>query len=173
MIKKPLFFFLCLCTIKSNADTPGKQPMSESKISIQNITRLAAYDFYWQVERDSVALIKGDTTVLIPSSGGAPYNAAFWGINKTTNKSTDTLSFENYYAPDYLVMIDTIDNNKFRYTKKEISNNNAGGVSGDKDDVAYAKTNSTKIIMFSAISLIALILLVWYFIRKKNTTQDV
>lgn len=173
MIREFLFIFLCLCTIKSNADAPGKQPMSESKISIQNISRLADYDFYWQVEYDSAKSIMVDTILLIPSSGGAPYNAAFWGVHKTTKQSTDTLSFENYYAPDYLIMIDTIANNKFRYTKKEISNNNAGGVSGDKDDLDYAKNSSTKIILLSAISLIALILLVWFFIRRKNTTKEV
>lgn len=169
MIKKLLLLIVSLYAFKINADTPGKQPMSSSKVTIQNINKVTGYDFYWQAEYDSARSITGDTILVIPSSGGAPYNATFWGVNRITKKSTDTLSFENYYAPDYVVTIDTIDNNKLRYTKNEIPNDNAGGVTGNAN---YDNTTnrSAKIFMFAAISLIALILLIWFFIRRKNAS---
>lgn len=172
MIKKFSLLIFCLYATITKADMPGKKSMSDSKVIIQKINKLTAYDFYWRIEDDSAKLIKGDTTLSIPSSAGAPYNAIFWGVNRETQKSTDTLSFENYYAPDYTVSIDTIENNKFRYTQKKILNNNAGGVTGD-NDVNDEKTNSSRIIMFGAISLIALILLIWIFIRRKSTSRNV
>lgn len=173
MIKKIVCLGICLCLLKSYADTPGKQAMGTSKIALKNIDQLTGYDFYWQLEYDSAKSIISDTTVIIPSSGGAPYNAMFWGVNKATKKSTDTLSFENYYSPDYLITIDTIADNKFSYTKKEIPNNNNSGGYANSDNSNTSGVNpSSKIILFAAVSLIALILLSWFFIRRKNKTQN-
>lgn len=166
MLKKFLLVFILMYAFKINADTPGKQRMSSSKVTLQNINKLTGYDFYWQLENDSSMPIMADTTLVIPSSGGAPYNAAFWGINRVTKASTDTLSFENYYAPDIVVTIDSIPNDNFRYTKNEMINDNAGGVLGN--DNPDEKNNRSEIILFSAISFTALILLIGFFIRRKN-----
>lgn len=166
-MKKAFLLLICLCLFKLKADTPGKQKMNSSKVTLQNINKLTGYDFYWQLKNDSPMLIMADTTLVIPSSGGAPYNAAFWGVNRGTKASTDTLSFENYYAPDYVVTIDSISNDNFRYTKNEMRNDNAGGVLGN-DDPGEKNNRSEKIILFSAISLTALVLLIWFFIRRKN-----
>lgn len=164
-MKKTFLLIICLCVFKLKADTPGKQKMNSSKVTLRNINKLTGYDFYWQLKNDSAMSIMADTTLVIPSSGGAPYNAAFWGINRVTKVSTDTLSFENYYAPDYVVTIDSISNDNFRYTKSEMRNEIAGGVLGND----YPKKNSrSEIILFSAISFTALILLIWLFIRRKN-----
>ena len=171
MIRKLFVCILCISILNLNADTPGKQSMNSSKVVIENINRLTDYDFYWQPEYDSAKLVNSDTTFVIPSSGGAPYNATFWGVNKATKHSTDTLSFENYYAPDLLITVDSINNNKFHYSKKEISNSNAGGVLGDNNSTKPGD-RPTKLILYSSISLIALILLVWYFMRRKTKTDE-
>lgn len=169
MVKRFLLSILCLYAFKSNADAPGKRAMSESRISIKNITRLTGYDFYWKFGDNAETMVTEDTSVSLPGSGGAPYNAIFWAINKASNTSTDTLHFENYYAPDFEVTIDTIVNNKFRYQKKEIANNNAGGIfDGDKNGTG---SRSTTIYVLAGISLLALILLVWFFMKKKNSSQ--
>lgn len=174
MLKNVLFLICCLYFISANADAPGKRAMSESKISIKNTEKLSDYIFYWKGKYDTANVFYSDSTFSIPGSGGAPLDAIFWAVNKKTNVSTDSLFFSNYYAPDYVITLDTVAGTKILYAKGEISNSNAGGdYGGDKDYYDGGTTRSTKIILFSAISLIALILLIWFFIRRKNLTKEV
>ena len=169
MIKKILLLTLCLNLFETQADAPGKRSMFESKVTFKNIPRQGDYIFYWKGRYDSAHAFTIDSTFIIPGSGGAPMDGSFWGVNKNTNQSTDTLFFSNYYAPDFIIKLDTISNSKLLYSKEQVSNSNNGSYNGDNDYSKDEGTNrSTKIILFSSISLIALILLIWYFIRRKS-----
>ncbi len=168
----PIFFILLSSIIY--ADTPGKRSMGDSKIFLKNIAVVKDYNFYWKLDNDSALVINTDTTLTIPGSGGKPYSAMLWAVNKKTNDVTDTIFFDNYYSPDYAINIDSIYNNKLLiYTKKETGNNNAGGdgLSINADDRHSGKM--TKITFLSAASLIALILLVWFFIKRKVKEKNI
>ncbi len=167
MAKKIFFVITCLYIFSANADAPGKVAIADSKITFKNIAKQIDYIFYWKGEYDSAKTFNNDSIFTIPGSGGKPMNAMVWGINRKSNTSTDTIFFSNFYAPDFIVTLDTISNNKLLYSKEQVSNSNDGNYYGDSS----ADTKSPKhsnIILFSVISLIALILLVWFFIRRKN-----
>lgn len=170
-MKKIVVLLILFCCVKAIADTPGKKAMYESDISIKNTARLSNYVFYWKMEKDSAAMFHHDTTLSIPGSGGRPMNATLWAVNKKTNASTDTLFFDNYYAPDYEITIDTVTfENKLLYAKKEMANNNgAGDVSGSSNGES---ADPSRVFLFSSISFIALILMVWFFARKRNTRRQ-
>lgn len=171
MAKKILFTIACLYFFTADADAPGKRAMSDSKITFKNISKQSDYIFYWKDKYDSAQAFTIDSSFIIPGSGGTPMNAMVWGINKKTNTSTDTIFFSNYYAPDFIITLDTISNNRLLYSQAQVSNGNDDGYytdsTGDKsgDSRSLIRNN---IILFSVISLIALILLVWFFIRRKN-----
>lgn len=171
MIKKIVFSIAFLYFFIANADAPGKRSISESKVTFKNISKLSDYVFYWKGAYDSARLFTTDSSFIIPGSGGAPMRATCWGINKKTSESTDSIFFDNYYSPDFIITLDTISGNKLLYSKSQISNSNEGSYYGDRTDDKYADSNSGRfnnIILFSVISLIALILLIWYFIRRKK-----
>jgi hypothetical protein len=153
--------------LTAGADTPGKKPMGDSRITVKNINRFSDYDFFWIGKySNKMIIIKSDTTVAVPGSGGAPDNGLLWAVNRSSKTSTDTLYFENYYAPDYEVAIDTIDNNKLRYSKREISNNNSsGGIIADENE---GSGGNNMITLFATISLAALLMLVLFFMRRKK-----
>ena len=167
MIKKILLAVACLYFFTAYADAPGKRAMSDSKITFKNISKQSDHIFYWKGKYDSAQAFTIDSTFIIPGSGGAPMDGMVWGINKKTNISTDTIFFSNYYSPDFIITLDTISNNKLLYSKAQISNANDGGDYGDStgDPKSPQKNN---ILLFSVISLIALVLLIWFFIRRKK-----
>ena len=172
MVRKILFALAYLHFYTANADAPGKRSMFESKVTFKSISKLSDYVFYWKGEYDSANAFNIDSTFIIPGSGGAPLSAIFWGMNKKTSESTDSIFFDNYYAPDFIITLDTISNNKLLYSKSKVANSNDGSYYGDNsgDDSGDSKsTGRNNIILFSVISLIALILLIWYFIRRKNS----
>ena len=170
MGKKFLFVVACLYFFLANADAPGKVAIADSKITFKNIAKQSDYIFYWKGEYDSAKAFSVDSAFIIPGSGGKPMNAMVWGINKKNNTSTDTIFFSNFYAPDFIVTLDTISNNKLLYSQTQVSNSNDGnyyGSSGDSSGDTKSPEHSN-IILFSVISLIALILLIWFFIRRKK-----
>ena len=171
-MKKAICLIPLFCFFIANADAPGKRAMSDSKISIKNTSRLSEYNFYWKLEDDSVSMFNRDSTFTIPGSGGRPMNATLWAINKNTNASTDTIFFSNYYEPDYTITIDTVTGNKLLYSKSAVSNGNEGGDFADKDGDGAKVSKSSRIMLFSGISLLALILLIGFFIRRKNSKNS-
>ena len=173
MAKKILFAIACLYFFTAIADAPGKVAIADSKIIFKNIAKQSDHIFYWKGEYDSAKAFSADSTFIIPGSGGKPMNAMIWGVDKKTNASTDTIFFSNFYAPDFIVTIDTISNNKILCSKEQVANSNAGNYYGDSSADYSKPSNSTTIILFSVVSLIALILLVWFFIRRKNKTNAV
>lgn len=168
---KKNFFFLVITFsfLIVQADAPGKKPMYQSDVTIQNVSKLADYDFYWQLEYDSARIFNADSTFIIPGSGGKPMDALLWAMNKKTKTTTDTIFFSNYYAPDYIIAIDTVRGNKLIYSKTTKQNNNAADAYEDSADGKGSGTNGyKKIILFSAISFAALIILVILFIKRKK-----
>ena len=117
-----VIFLSALMSFNAFADTPGKATMYDSQISFQNIEKFAEFNFYWKRERvDQPQLITKDISVSMESTHGAPTEYYFWAVNKVTQKSTDTIEFHNYYAPDYVIILNSI-NDSIRFTKKELSN---------------------------------------------------
>lgn len=172
MIKKIIFSIACLYFFTATADAPGNKAVSDSKVTFKNVSKLTDYVFYWKGKLDS-AKFNIDSTFIIPGSRGVPMSALFWGINSKTNESTDSIYFDNYYAPDFIITLDTISNNKLLYSKSQVANSNDNSYYGANSGEGSADPKSsghTKIILFSVISLIALISLIWYFIRRKNKT---
>lgn len=168
-MKKAIFLFPLFCFFIAQADVPGKRAMSDSKISIQNTSRLNGYGFYWRLEDDSARMFSHDSTFIIPGSGGRPMNATLWAVNKSTNASTDTIFFSNYYDPDYTITIDTVAGNKLLYSKSAVSNGNEGGDSVKKNGYGANSSRSFRIMLFSGLSLTALVLLIGYYIKRKNS----
>ena len=170
MAKKFLFALACLYFFSANADAPGKVAIADSKITFKNLAKQSDHIFYWKGEYDAAKVFTADSTFIIPGSGGKPMNAMVWGIDKKTNASTDTIFFSNFYAPDFIITIDTVSNNKLLYSQEQKPNSNNGNYYGNSNDssVNTKSPGHTNIILFSVISLIALILLIWFFIRRKN-----
>ena len=136
MVKKIIFSIACLYFLNAQADAPGKRSMSDSKITFKNTGKLSGYTFYWQLQNDSAEAFTNDSTFIIPGSGGVPTRATVWGIDKKTSESTDSIFLDNYYAPDFIITLDTISGNKLLYSKDQKANGNDGGYysdnSGDK-----------------------------------------
>ena len=172
MIKKLglqiIFIFLSLIIF---ADTPGKRSMSDSKIILKNTANFKDYIFYWKLENDSALVLNADTALTIPGSGGRPLSAMIWAVNKSTNANTDTLFLDNYYSPDYTIRIDTVYGNKLLYTRDKISNGNSLG-DGLTYDAENRSDRTSKISILVGTSLIALIFLIWYFIKRKAKEKN-
>ncbi len=181
-MKQLLTLILIVSAQYTFADTPGKAKMHPSKVSFQNLASLTDYQFYYRATRsnnDSIYVLK-DVSVIIPSSGGAPDGIEFWGVNNSTKKHTDTIEVNNYYAPDYVFIINKIQNDSIYYTKKELSNANEILSEGNTDDIANkeliadakkAKQNHyIKIGGFVALGVAALGGIVWFLRRRKKQT---
>lgn len=117
--KNLLLTIIVLSFFNVKADTPGKAKMHESKVSFQDIKKIAGYTFYWKEEdKDKYDTIISDSTLILASSAGATYSYLFWGINNVTKKSTDTIQFHNYYTPDYVVIIKEVKLDSIYYSQK-------------------------------------------------------
>jgi len=173
-MKRSITLLSLFCFSIAIADSPGKKPMYESNISIKNTSRLGDYNFYWSVEGDSARVFSHDTSLTLPGSAGRPMNAILWAVNKKTNTSTDTLFFDNYYAPDYIITIDTVAANKLLYSRVTVANNNSNEEvdSSDKESGASSPGKRSRIMFLAGISLAALLVLVALFIRRKKATNS-
>lgn len=161
------------------ADSPGKREMHPSKVTFQNIQQLAGYTFYYQFHYSgNTGTFTADTTLIIPPSGGAPDEVQVWAINNKSKKSTDTITFSNYYAPDEVIILSGIKNDSLLYTKAGLSNNNeivsdtnTGSITNKelvKEAEAVKKNHYYKIVAYSGAAVIALTALVWFFIKRKK-----
>jgi hypothetical protein len=172
-----LLILLSLATNFVSADAPGKKAMYSNKVSFQNTRKFDQFDFYWKFESDSARSFNSDTSFIIPGSAGRPMGAQFWAVNKKTKNHSDTIHFQNYYDPDYVIILDSIAS-KLIYHQTSLSNknqltDNAGADEVEnKDLVKDAKkaniNHLIKMIAWGAASAIAFILLVWLFIRRKH-----
>ena len=159
------------------ADMPGKATMYNSKVNFQHIPALKGYAFYWQQHNGETIPVIADTGFDIESSRGAPYRAIFWGIDKISGKPTDTLEFSNYYAPDYLLIIDSVVNNKIRFVKVELSNRNETVPEKNTDliqnqalvtEARKAKRNHyTRIILLCLAAAVAIGGISWWLVKRK------
>lgn len=166
------------------ADTPGKATMHDSKVSFQNIKKAQGYTFYYDYKYgDKQGIVNSDTSLIIPSSGGAPDYFIFWGINKTTHQSTDTITFPNYYAPDAVIILSAVTNDSIRYTNTALSNANEIVSEGNTDSIAnkqlIADAKAAKrshyiqkgFLYFAGIA--GLGGLIWFFIQRKKKKKAI
>jgi hypothetical protein len=167
------------------ADTPGKATNHDSKVSLQNVSSLNNYTLYWKKHYgDTTIVITADTSLVIPGSGGAPDGAEFWGIDKQTKKSTDTIFFSNYYSPDYVLLLNGMRGDSIRYIQEELSNANEIVKTENTDSISnkqlvldadkITKAHLLKNVLLGALAGVALGGLTWYFIkrRKKKKTAE-
>jgi LPXTG-motif cell wall-anchored protein len=174
---------LLAATAGTWADTPGKATNHPSTVTLQNVAALQNYTLYWHKHYgDSTLTITADTSIAIPGSGGAPDGAEFWGIHKKTGKSTDTLSFSNYYDPDYVVILSGVRNDSIRYQKELLSNRNETVATVNPDSIANQQlvTDAEKVVrnktftnvLLGAAAGAALGGLAWFFIRRRKKRQQ-
>lgn len=165
------------------ADTPGKATNHANKITLQNVAALKDYTLYWHKEYgDTTIIISSDTSLVIPGSGGKPDGAEFWGVHKTTKRSTDTLQFSNYYAPDYVVILSGIQRDRFQYTQEQLSNENTIVKTENKDNIAnkdlildaekIQNNHQLKNILLGAAAGVALGGLTWFVINRRKKKQQ-
>lgn len=163
----------------TQADSPGKKQMHDSKVSFQNVQQLAGFTLHYNFDfGDRTGVITADTSLIIPSSGGAPNGLICWAINTSTQKSTDTINFRNYYSPDEVVIFTGIKNDSIVFRKIELSNKNeivntkdTGSIYNKalvKEAAAVKRTHYYKITAFIAAAVLALAALIWYFIKRKK-----
>ncbi len=161
------------------ADTPGKAVMHDSRISFQGIQNIPNYTFYWSMERMSnTEPLSSDTSLYMSASQGAPFSYIFWGINKSTKKSTDTINFYNYYSPDYVVILNGVNQDSISFTRKELSNANNIVNEGNTDSIANKqliadakaekRKHYVKVSLFVLAGVAALGGLIWFFVRRKK-----
>jgi LPXTG-motif cell wall-anchored protein len=109
---------------------------------------------------------------------GAPYSYLFWGINNASKKSTDTIHFRNYYAPDYVIIINAVKQDSIYYSRKELSNSNQIVSEGNTDSIANKQLitdakkakqqHYTKNILFYLAGIAGLGGLIWFFVKRKK-----
>lgn len=161
------------------ADTPGKKEMHASKVTFQNVQQLAGYTFYYHFHYgDAKGLFSSDTTLVIPPSGGAPDGFELWAVNNKTNKSTDTVTFSNYYSPDEVIILSGVKNDSLLYSRAGLSNKNeivsdanTGSITNKalvKEAEAVKKKHYYKIAAYSGAALIALAALIWFFVHRRR-----
>lgn len=180
MLKRTILAFFGILLLKiAIADTPGKKEMHPSKVTFQNTQQLAGYTFYYQFHYSgNTGTFTADTTLVIPPSGGAPDDVQVWAISNKSKKSSDTITFSNYYAPDEVIILSGIKNDSLLYTKAGLSNNNeivsdtnTASIT-NKELVKEAETlkrnHYYKIAGYSVAALIALTALVWFFIKRRK-----
>jgi hypothetical protein len=182
-MKQVLFFgFGMMVMGTAIADTPGKATNHPNKVTLQNVAALKEYTLYWHKHYgDTTIIVNADTSLVIPGSGGAPDGADFWGIHKKTNRSTDTLHFDNYYDPDYVVILNGVSQDSIRYNKEQLTNANEVVETANKDSIAnkqlvidaekMQKSHLLKNILLGALAGAALGGLVWFFVRRKKKKQ--
>jgi hypothetical protein len=105
-------------SLPGRADTPDKKRMNDSRAQFKNLTAFAEqYRFYVHHHyADTTIELRGDTTVVIPASGGAPDGILFWAVHRKTGASTDTVQYDNYYDPDRLLRLDSVVSGKLKLT---------------------------------------------------------
>lgn len=174
-------FAICFA---AKADGPGKAQMHQSKVSFQNVKQLKGYTFYYDFHYgDKQGIITNDTSLIIPPSGGAPDSFTFWGINNSTQKSTDTILFSNYYSPDAVIILSGVKNDSIQYSSIELSNANeiTSEVNADSiankqliaDAKAAKRNHYIKVSLFSLSGVAALGGLIWFFIRRRNKKNNI
>jgi hypothetical protein len=172
-------FLVILLSANLFADTPGKAKMHESKLSFQNIKKINGYTFYWKIESEGkIYKVAADSSFILASSSGAPYSYLFWGINNLTHKSTDTITFYNYYSPNYVIILNAVKQDSIYYTQLELSNANKIVTTINTDSIidkhliAEANTEKQhhylKIVLFAIAGAVAITMLIWVFIRRKK-----
>jgi hypothetical protein len=183
-MKQLLIILLLISNIApAIADTPGKATNHPNKVTLQNAASLSEYTLYWKKHyADTTIIVTGDTSLVIPGSGGAPDGAEFWGINKKTKKSTDTIIFSNYYAPDYVLLLNGMQGDSIRYMQEKLSNQNEIVKTGNKDSISnkqlvadaekITKNNQLRNILLGALAGAALGGLTWFFIRRRKQKQQ-
>jgi hypothetical protein len=165
------------------ADTPGKATNHPSKVTLQNAASLTEYTLYWKKHYgDTTIIVTGDTSLVIPGSGGAPDEAQFWGIHKKTNKSTDTITFSNYYNPDYVLLLNGMRGDSIRYTQQELSNQNEIVKTANKDSITnkqlildaekITKNHTLRNVLLGTLAGAALGGLTWFFISRRKKKQQ-
>jgi hypothetical protein len=182
-MKRLLLFGLWMMIVGTSlADTPGKATNHANKITLQNVGSLQDYTLYWHKHYgDTTLIVEADTSMVIPGSGGAPDGADFWGIHKKTKRSTDTLHFDNYYDPDYVVLLNGMRGDSIRYDLSELTNANAVVETANKDSIAnkqlvvdaekMQQNHTFKNVLLGALAGAALGGLVWFFIRRRKKKQ--
>jgi hypothetical protein len=183
-MKQLLISFLLSSTIlTATADTPGKATNHASKVTLQNVSSLGDYTLYWKKHYgDTTIIVTDDTSLVIPGSGGAPDGAEFWGIHKKTKKSTDTISFSNYYAPDFVVLLNGMRGDSIRYMQDELSNQNEIAETANKDSITnkqlvldaekITRDHTMRNVLLGALTGAALGGLAWFFIRRRKKKQQ-
>ena len=177
-----LIFYIVYC-FAAKADTPGKAKMHDSKVSFQNVKQVTGYKLHYKFNYGGQeGSIITDTSLIIPSSNGAPDDFKIWGINSVTQKSTDTVIFRNYYSPDAVVILAAVKNDSIQYSLIELSNANEIVSEGNTDSIANkqliadaksAKRNHyIKVSLFSLAGVAALGGLTWFFIRRRKKKQQ-
>ncbi len=183
MIKQSLLIlaFFMLSSI-AWADVPGKREMKSCTIRIQGIATFNDYRFYYVNNYgEEKNLFRTDTNLIIPGSGGAPFSLFVWAINNKSNKSTDTLVFDNYYSPNKVVTIRKIENDSIKLEESEFSNDNKIVETVNDQEIVNKdiateakkaeKKQSVTIFIFGAIGIIALGGIAWLYMRLKKNKQ--
>jgi hypothetical protein len=167
------------------ADTPGKAEMHESKVTIEGINNAPDYVFNWRMHgEDKVSSVMNGASLYLQGSQGAPYSYFLWGVNKNTLKATDTITFSNYYSPDYVILINAVKNDSIYYTQKELSNANKIVNEGNTDSITNKqlvadamnakRKHYTKFGLLALSGVVALGGLIWFFVtRRKNKNAAV
>jgi hypothetical protein len=165
------------------ADTPGKATNHPNKVTLQNVAALQDYTLYWHKHYgDTTLVVAADTSLIIPGSGGAPDGAEFWGIHKKTKRSTDTLHFDNYYDPDYVVILSGVSQDSIRYNQQQLTNANEVVETANKDSIAnkqlvfdaekMQQNHTLKNVLLGALAGAALGGLTWFFIKRRKKKQQ-
>jgi hypothetical protein len=182
---KQLLIVFLLNTIASAvlADTPGKPTNNSNKVTLQGVASLGDYTLYWKKHYgDTTIIVTGDTSLVIPGSGGAPDGADFWGIHKKTKKSTDTISISNYYSPDYVLLLSGMKGDSIRYVQDELSNANKITETVNKDSITnkqlvadaekITENHTWRNVLLGTLAGAALGGLAWFFISRRKKKKE-
>ncbi len=180
---KLCFIILLLCTcFFGYGDTPGKPKNHPCNVTLQRVSALSDYSLHWQKKYagDTFSISK-DTTIAVPGSSGAPDEGYLWGIHKKTGKSTDTVTFSNYYSSDKVMTITGITGDKIQYTIQSLSNDNQRVTTVNEDSIndkslleparRSERKHNLRITLLVSLGVLAIAgLLIFFLYRRKKTT---
>ena len=170
-MKSIFSIYLVFATCCLLADVPGNKPRPSYDIKITGLNQYNNHLFFVQ-QNNVVTSLKDSNSIHIQGGYGKPLCAEIWAINKNNFLHTDTLLFCSGDAKKSKEIILNIYKRDLSYTEITTNQKNKNSIpfSAVNNKVDNDPFNKNHFIMYliSGLSLMVLIMLLFFILKKKN-----